>query len=97
MLSGLTQKIKKVVILINNEQILNSMLAAGIVPECRIHFLEKLEKAREAKRRRLEATSTAQAWNSCRFLATEFLSQVTNTRMCIRNVRTYNNAYNIKN
>ena len=41
---------------INNEPILTrSMLAAGTC------LLEKLEKAREAKRRRLEATSTAQA------------------------------------
>ena len=63
------------------------MLAAGIV---QIRLLKKLEKrAREAKWRRLEATSTARARNSSRFVAIEFLSQITNTRMRIRNIRTY--------
>ena len=45
-------------------------------------------RAREAKWRRLEATSTARAGNSSSFVAIEFLSQITNTRMRIRNVRT---------
>ena len=45
------------------ESLLTSMLAAGIV---RIYLLEKLEKAMEAKRSRLETSSTAQA----RFLST---------------------------
>ena len=52
-------------------------------------MLEKLEKAREAKRRILEAPSTAQAGNSSVSLALEFLLQNTNTCMCTRNVRTY--------
>ena len=50
------------IILINKEPILTSTLAAGIVQDC------LLEKAREVKRRQLEATptatSTAQARNS---------------------------------
>ena len=45
---------------------------------------------REAKWRRLEATSTTPgAGNSSRFVAIEFLSQITNARTRIRNVRTY--------
>ena len=44
---------------------------------------------REAKWRRLEATSTTRARNSSRFVAIEFLSQITNARTRIRNVRTY--------
>ena len=44
-------------LLINNKTILIlSMLAAALF---RTRLLEKLEKAKEAKRRRLEATSTA--------------------------------------
>ena len=46
--------------------------------------------AREAKWRLLEATSITRAGNSSRFIAIEFLSQITNTRTGIRNVRTYN-------
>ena len=71
-----------------NEPILNSMLAfwrsAGYV--C---WRSWRRRAREVKRRRLEATSNAQAGNSSRFVAIEFLSQITNTRMRIKNVRTY--------
>ena len=37
----------------------------------------------------LEATSTTRAGNSSRSVAIEFLSQITNTRTRIRNVRTY--------
>ena len=59
----------------NNEPILTSMLAAGIL--------------QDTFGRRLEATSTAHGRNSSVFLALEFLSQNTNTRMRIRNVRTY--------
>ena len=47
---------------------------------------------REAKWRRLEATSTTRARNS-HFVAIEFLSQITNTRMRIRKVRTYTYIY----
>ena len=56
------------------------MLAAGI------RLLEKLKKAKE---RRLEVTSTDQARNFSCFIGIEFLSQIANTRMRIRNVRTY--------
>ena len=43
--------------LINNKpKLIRSMLAAGIV---HVRLLEKLYKAKEAKRRLLEATSTA--------------------------------------
>ena len=42
----------------NKPILIRSMLAAGIVQNT---LLEKLEKAKEAKRRRLEATSTATA------------------------------------
>ena len=58
------------------------MLAAGIV---QTRLLEKLEKAKEAKRRRLEATSTA----TYTFLSSEFHSQNTHARMRIRNRCTY--------
>ena len=56
-------------------------------------MLEKLEKAKEEKRRRLEATSTATSTGTftaqaC-FLALEFHSQNTHARMGIRNRRTY--------
>ena len=78
---------KKLVIVINNEPILSSMLAAGIVQDT--FAGEAGEGEREAKWRRLEATSTTRAGNSSRFVAIEFLSQITNTHMCIRNVRTY--------
>ena len=46
-------------------------------------------RAREAKWRRLEATSTNLAGYSSSFIAIEFLSHITNTRTRIRNVRTY--------
>ena len=44
---------------------------------------------REAKWRLLEATSPTWARNSSRLVAIEFLSQITNMRTRIRNVRTY--------
>ena len=70
MLSGLTNKTCILAIVTNNKPILSSMLAAGIVQE---RLLEKLEKrAREAKWRRLEATSTTRAGNSSRFIAMNF-------------------------
>ena len=88
MLSGLTKTTCILVIVINNEPILSSMLAAGIVQDT---FAGEAGEggAREAKWRRLEATSTTWAGNSSRFVAIEFLSQITNTRTRIRNVRTY--------
>ena len=86
MLSGLTKKTCILVIVI-----LSSTLAAGIVQDS---LLEKLEKASaEAKWRRLEATSATRIGNSSRFLAIEFLSQITNTRTRIRNVRTLVRIY----
>ena len=86
MLSGLTKKTCILAIVTNNKPILSSMLAAGIVQE---RLLEKLEKrAREAKWRRLEATSTTRAGNSSCFIAIEFLLQITNAHTCTY-VRTY--------
>ena len=82
MLSGLTKNICILVIVI-----LSSTLAAGIVQD------SLLEKLGEAKWRRLEATSATRTGNSSRFLAIEFLSQITNTRTRIRNVRTYVRIY----
>ena len=55
MLSGLIIKKLIFIILINNGPTLTSTLAAGIVPDV---------FAGDAKRRRLEATSTAHAGNS---------------------------------
>ena len=81
MLSGLT-KINCILVIV----ILSSILAAGIVQDT--FAGEKLEKASAGGE--VEATSTARAGNSsCFVLAIEFLSQITNTRTRIRNVRTY--------
>ena len=63
MLSVLTPKIKKSCIIIILLPLLTSTLAAGIV---QIRLLEKLEKARDAKRRRLEATSTTTSTTQAR-------------------------------
>ena len=52
--------------IINNEPILSSMLAAGIVQDT--------FAGEAAKWRRLEATSTTWVRNSSRFVAIEFLS-----------------------
>ena len=69
----------------NNEPILSSMPAAGIVQDT---LLEKLEKASAGGEvETTEATSTTRAGNSSRFVA--FLSQITNTRTRFRNVCTY--------
>ena len=63
------------------------MLAAGIVQDM---LLEKLEKVGEGG----EVETTGGYFyhlggNSSRFVAIEFLSQITNARTRIRNVRTY--------
>ena len=87
MLSGLTKKTCILAIVTNNRPILSSMLAAGVVQDTFAGVAGEGE--REAKWRRLEATSTTRAGNSSRFVAIEFLSQITNTRTRIRNVRTY--------
>ena len=85
MLLGLTQKIKNNTF--NNEPILTSMLAAGIVLDM---FAGKAEKARKSKRRRLEATSTLPLrLEILPFLSTRILSQNTNMCICIRNVCKY--------
>ena len=53
--------------------------------------MEKLEKMSEGGEveTTVEATSTTQAGNSSRFVAIEFLSQITKARKLIRNVRMY--------
>ena len=60
--------------------ILSSTLAAGIVQDS---LLEKASAGGAATR----------IGNSSHFLAIEFLSQITNTRTRIRNVRTYVRVY----
>ena len=65
------------------------MLAASIMQDT---FAGEAAGA-EVKRRRLEATSTARAGNSSSFVAIEFLSQITNTRMRIRNIRMHTYIY----
>ena len=92
MLSGLTKKTCILVIVINNKPILSSMLVAGIVQDTfagDVCWRSWRRRVRELKWRRLEATSTTRAGYSSRFVAIEFLSQITNTRMCIRNMCTY--------
>ena len=71
MLSGLTKKTCNLVIVI-----LSSTLAAGIVQV--VCWRSWRRRSREAKWRRLEATSATRIGNSSRFLAIEFLSQITN-------------------
>ena len=79
------------VIVINNEPILSSMLAAGIVQDT---FAGEAGEAGEGERGRQSGDDwrlllPPGAGNSSRFVAIEFLSQITNTRTRIRNVRTY--------
>ena len=74
MLSGLKKTTCISVIVINNEPILSSMLAAGIVQDT---FAGKAGEGERGRR------------NSSCFIAIEFLSQITNARTRIRNVRTY--------
>ena len=88
MLSGLTKKTCILVIVI-----LSSTLAAGIVQDS---LLEKLEKTSAGCE--VETTGgyfCGRIGNSSRFLAIEFLSQITNTRTRIRNVRTYVRIYTL--
>ena len=70
------------------------MLDAGIVQDT--FAGEAGEGERGSKWRWLEATSTNRAGNSSRFVAIEFLSQITNMRTRIRNVHTYIYIYNMK-
>ena len=76
------------VIVINNEPIQSSMLAAGIVQDT---FAGKAGEGEWGRR-------SGDDWRLLlppgpeilpRFVAIEFLSQITNTRTRIRNVRTY--------
>ena len=86
-LSGLTKKLGTLVIVINNEPILSSMLAAGIVQDMFAGETGEGERGGE-----VETTGGYfyhPARNSSRFIAIEFLSQITNTRTRIRNVRTF--------
>ena len=85
MLSGLT---KKTLHFSNNEPILSSMLAAGIVQDTFAGETEEGERRRRSEDDwRLPLTT--RAGNSSRFIAIEFLSQITNTRTHITNVRSY--------
>ena len=88
MLSGLTKKTCILVIVINNEPILSSMLAAGIVQDT---FAGEAGEGERGRRSGDEWRLLLPPWagNSSRFVAIEFLSQITNTRTRIRNVRTY--------
>ena len=79
------------VIVINNEPILSSMLAAGIVQDT---FAGEAGEAGEGERGRQNGDD----WRLIlpprpeilpSFVAIEFLSQITNTRKHIRNVHTY--------
>ena len=63
------------------------MLAAGIVQDTSAGEAGKGERGRRSGG--LEATSTTRAGNSSRSVAIEYLSQITNMRTRIRNVRTY--------
>ena len=71
-------------LVINNEPILSSMLAAGIV---QVRLLEKLGKVSEGGE--VEMTGGYFYHPAPKFFPFEFLSQITNTRMRIRNVCTY--------
>ena len=75
MLSGLTKKTCILVIVTNNEPILSSMPAAGIVQDMFAGEAGEGVRGRRSgdKWRRLEATSTTPAGNSSRFIAIEFL------------------------
>ena len=88
MLSGLTKKTCILVIVINNEPILSSMLAAGLVQDT---FAGEAGEGERGRRSGDEWRLLLPPWagNSSRFVAIEFLSQITNTRTRIRNVRTY--------
>ena len=88
MLSGLIIFFCILVIVINNEPILSSMLAAGIVEDT---FAGKAGEGERGRRSGDDwrLLSTTLAGNSSRFVAIEFLSQITNARTLIRNIRTY--------
>ena len=82
------------VIVINNELILSSMLAASIVQDTFAGEAEEGEWGGEVETTGGEVETTGgyfyhQAGNSSRFVAIEFLSQITNMRTRIIYVRTY--------
>ena len=96
MLSGLSQIFLKVEFY-NNEPILTSTLAAGIVQDTFAREAGEDEGGEE------ETTGGyfyryfyCSGWKFFRFLGLEFLSQNTNPRMCIRNVRTYTYIHTYK-
>ena len=89
MLSGLTKRTCiLVIIVINNEPILSSMLAAGIVQDT---FAGEAGEGERGRRSRDDWRLLLPPGPD--FVAIEFLSQITNTRTCIRNVRTYTYTY----
>ena len=63
------------------------MLAAGIVQDTFAGEAGEGERGGEVET--TEGYFYHPVGNSSRFVAIEFLSQITNTRTCIRNVRTY--------
>ena len=75
MLSGLTKKTCISVIVINNEPILSSMLAAGVVQDTFVGEAGEGERGRRS----------GDDWR----LLLPPGPQITNTRTCIRNVGTY--------
>ena len=89
MLSGLTKKTCISVIVINNEPILSSMLAAGIVQDTYAGEAGEGERGRRSEDDWRLLLRTTWAGNFSRFVAIEFLSQITNIRTHIRNIRTY--------
>ena len=90
MLSGLTPKFFVfLIILINNESLLTSMLAAGIVHDTFAGKAGEVEGGEEEKTGGYFYCYFYQSgWKFFHFLALEFLSQNTNTCMLFRNVRT---------
>ena len=94
MLSDLTPKIKIKLCFYNNEPILASTLAAGIVQDTFAGEAGESEGGEE------EMTGGyfyryfyCSGWKFFHFLALEFLSQNTNLRMHIRNIHTYTYIY----
>ena len=96
MLSGITQKKLKNKLhfyfnnTFNNEPILTSMLAAGIVQDT---FAEEAGECDGGEEETTGGHFYHSGWKFFHFLALEFLSQNTNTRTHIRNIRMYTYIY----
>ena len=75
-----------IIIFINNEPILTSTLAAGIVQDM---FAREAGEGEGGEEEMTGGYFYRSSWKFFLFLALEYLSQNTNTRMRIRNVGTY--------